>query len=260
MRTILAMVMLLAFGTAVHSFEIHVRDDDLGVVHSVDKIVVEKTIDWNDGPRQWATEFDGTHYGQLLAGMEMECIDASQNPSQWVDGVLSDNGKLTGSPTLPFEIVPGINRGHVYLYKSTSRNRKLVALSRFGCGDWGDSPISLFLDDPVLAISLTVAFNTTARRGRNLPCSVGERWHIELWGINATKIMHQDIVSIDPVDECILTVSFVSDVPIKAISTWVQNGPGVYWWLVGFGSIDFVPLTLEERVERLEGFHEGTIN
>ena len=240
-------------------FEVHVRDDDLGFVHLVDRIDVEKTLDWNDGPRQWGKEFNGIHYGQRLAGMEMECIIAPNNPSQWVRGSFSQNGKLTGSPTVPFEMVSGINGGHVFLYSSTNRNRELVALSRGGCGDWGDSPFSLIFDQPRTAFALTVGFNAAERGG---PCTGGERWHVEMWGIDGTKVGHQDIVSIDPVEagRCVLTISFVSDVPIMAVSTWVQNGPGVAWHRVDLGSAtEIPPLTLEERVEILEAFHKDNI-
>lgn len=180
----------------------------------------------------------------------MECIDAPNNPSQWTRGAFRQNGKLTGEPTAPLTITSGINNGHVFLYSSTSRSRELVALTRFGCGDWGDSPFSIIFDVPRTAFSLTVGFNRLERI-----CNVGERWHIQGFDQFGLQVMHQDVISIDAATECILTVRFASDAPVAAISTWVQNGPGVSWHRIDLGSVADIPLTLKERVERLEEFH-----
>lgn len=45
-------VLVVLLTTNVNAFELHVRDDDAGAVHVVDDIIVEKTLDWNDGPVQ----------------------------------------------------------------------------------------------------------------------------------------------------------------------------------------------------------------
>ncbi len=270
MKTVLlGLFLAMALCAPVQAFQLHVRDNDTGVMTEVESIDPDRVVDFVQGSWVPTDQCEDPvtlevfecepviRWGPQFEGQGWECRTVSDETSlnpligrdRTVQGFLP-NGALTGNPSAPLTIHYGNWRetGTVFNYFSRAAGT-LISQSYGGCGAWGDSTWAMKFDTPRTAFAITFNFHDGM---------AGERVHLEFWDDDGRLVGHQDVVNSAENTLENTTFSWTSLVGVAGFSMWIQNGPGVGIVLVALGEADLVPpqpLTLEERVLRLEEIH-----